>query len=115
MVNTQTKNNNLKNQLDLWVEQIKAALQSPQGSTARFEAIKLFCRSFVPIDVNEEDTIHYATQLAEDEVCFFFLNADITSRIQQNTITGILFIFTTRYYLLCDRRSSGINQRGSAI
>lgn len=67
-MNNITRNDFLKQQLKLWVEQIDFSMSHPNRSLERFESIKAFCRTFVPPDVNEEDMIHYSRTLANDEV-----------------------------------------------
>lgn len=61
-------NSNLQHQLEVWVEQCGIALDLPLGSQDRSNAIKEFCRGFVPTDVSVEDMEHYAAELAADEV-----------------------------------------------
>ena len=64
-----TNNQNLQTQLTQWEEQIKSAIQALKGPE-RLAILVNFCRGFVPSDVNEEDTLHYAQTLADDEVDF---------------------------------------------
>ena len=61
-------NSNLQHYLELWVEKCAVALESPQGSSERLEAIKEFCRGFVPLDISTDDMEAYASELAADEV-----------------------------------------------
>ena len=61
-------NSNLQQQLEVWVEKCALALELPSNSPERLEAIKEFCRVFVPPDISEEDMTDYASNLAADEV-----------------------------------------------
>lgn len=63
-----TRNANLLNQLRSWVLQLEQSLALPTGSPERLNSIINFCKNFVPLDVSEADTIHYANTLANDEV-----------------------------------------------
>ena len=58
----------LQQHLEMWVEKCSVALGFPQGSVERLEAIKEFCREFVPMDISQEDSDAYAQDLAADEV-----------------------------------------------
>ena len=69
-----TRNESLLNQLQSWVSQLGQTLTLPVGSQERLSAIVAFCKTFVPLDVSEADTVHYANTLAADEVYIHIIN-----------------------------------------
>jgi hypothetical protein len=64
-------NQALKQQLERWRAQIDEAIDC-RIANDRFRLILDFCKTFVPLDVNDDDTDHYAQNLANDEV--FIIN-----------------------------------------
>ena len=63
-----TTNANLQAQLDRWVDLVANAVQQPNPSKERADAIMEFCRVFVPSDVSEDDIEHFSGNLSADEV-----------------------------------------------
>jgi hypothetical protein len=61
-------NVNLQRALELWVQDIDRAIDLPVGSSERFQSIVVFCSKFVPSDISEDDMVHYAQTLHNDEV-----------------------------------------------
>lgn len=66
----QVPNEKLQNQLDKWAIMLQEASENPHGSSERREKVRAFCKTFVPSDVNEEDTFAYADGLSGDEEYF---------------------------------------------
>ena len=52
-------------------------MRLPSGSQARTDAIRRFCKTFVPDDVNEDDTLYFADQLASDDQHFLRLTMEL--------------------------------------
>lgn len=67
-----TTNENLQQQLGLWLEQIDAALAAPGMSKERQDLIRTFCEAFVPTDLEEDDISYFCNNLLSDEVRSFF-------------------------------------------
>ncbi len=68
-----TKNEQLQLALDTWAVTIAAAFNLSNPSAARTDAIIDFCRSFVPLDTEEEDIDHFSGLLNTDDVCFIYI------------------------------------------
>lgn len=64
-----TQNASLQQCLDVWVAALQQVQQSAQLDL-RKSMIERFVRTFVPLDVEEEDICHYANSLIYDEVYF---------------------------------------------
>ena len=64
-----SSNEDLNVQLMVWAEELVKAQTLLQG-TSRGEAIEAFCRSFVPVDVTEDDIQSFSGQLSTDEEFF---------------------------------------------
>ncbi len=65
-----TTNEGLQLALNGWKSAIDIAVSLPYGSEERNAAIRAFCLTFVPPDVNEEDSNAYADELSGDEEKF---------------------------------------------
>jgi hypothetical protein len=65
-----SRNEDLNAQLVAWAEELQKAQSLQQGSISRAEAIEAFCRTFVPIDVTEDDIQSFSGQLSTDEEFF---------------------------------------------
>jgi hypothetical protein len=61
-----TTNASLQTQFEAWVEMFTAALALTDPSKERTDAIIAFCRTFVPLDVTEDDIEHFSTNLIKD-------------------------------------------------
>lgn len=68
---TTINNQNLRDQLLRWIDLARAALDLPNPSSERTNAIYTFVRTFVPPDVTEDDIDHFSNSLAADEVFVF--------------------------------------------
>lgn len=70
----QTTNENLQKTLNAWVEeltaivQIKADNSNKEQIEYKLKTIDTFVRSFVPLDVTEDDIAHYSGLLQCDQV-----------------------------------------------
>ena len=60
-----------------WVELVDIAVGHPNPSVARTDAIMTFCRSFVPVDVTEDDVAHFSGNLASDEEYFVSMQREL--------------------------------------
>lgn len=63
-----TKNQNLQNQLNEWIEKCNEINILELNSIERRNKINEFCLSFVPRDVTTEECEGYAESLISDEV-----------------------------------------------
>jgi len=63
-----TKNEQLQIALDNWSTAIAKAFSLPNPSAARTDAILDFVRTFVPLDVEEDDIDHFSNSLSMDDV-----------------------------------------------
>ncbi len=68
-----TNSPTLQSALDTWLALLLAAFEAPSkvagGSGVKKEdLIDQFVRSFVPLDVEEEDIVHYSSSLKGDQV-----------------------------------------------
>jgi hypothetical protein len=63
-----TSSDTLQAKLDRWLTLLNLAASESQGSPSRVQAIIIFCKTFVPSDISEDDLLHYAQSLADDEV-----------------------------------------------
>ncbi len=77
MTTTKTTNVHLQEKLDLWRDMLNQAVALPFGSNERKETVRTFCTTFVPADVNVDDTLFYADGLCTDEEAFSALVREI--------------------------------------
>lgn len=66
-----TKNNNLQNQLNEWIEICQEINLLELNSNERNNKIKEFCIKFVPRDITIEECNEYANNIAGDEVYLY--------------------------------------------
>lgn len=90
---TTINNPNLRNQLLKWTQLTKAALDCPNPSSERTNAIFAFVRTFVPPDVTEDDIDHFANNLVSDEVSCFLI---ITTMLVDISTLGVFRVFAQR-------------------
>lgn len=69
MSQVKTTNQGLQQQLDRWVQLIEHCFSCTAND--RPLAIREFCATFVPVDVTEDDIVHFSGVLSSDEVCCF--------------------------------------------
>jgi hypothetical protein len=93
-VNNQTKNSSLQLQLQQWDEQISSILALDTSITTNLsrkqQLLDSFVRSFVPLDVDEEDVIHYQSNLLNDEEFFQSLAREIHQCVTGERVEEIL-------------------------
>lgn len=86
-----TSNTALQGHLTRWVDVVDRSLASPNPSVARTDLIMEFCRSFVPVDVTEDDLVHFSGNLSQDDEYFMALQRELRqceSGIGVESITG---------------------------
>jgi hypothetical protein len=65
-----TKNSHLQAQLNLWKEQLDQVVSVGSDLQQKQRLIDAFVRGFVPLDVTEDDILHYETNLLNDDEFF---------------------------------------------
>ena len=86
-----TTNASLQAHLARWVDLVDRSIASPNPSVARTDLIMEFCRSFVPVDVTEDDVVHFSGNLAQDDEYFGALQRELRqceSGLGVESITG---------------------------
>ncbi len=89
---TKTKNENLQAQLESWSAAIAVAFSQPNPSAARTDAILDFVRTFVPLDVTEDDIDHFSNALSMDDVSCCHLRSEFSLFIHTFTHSSVLCI-----------------------
>ena len=91
----------LQTKFDLWNDMLVRAASATHGSAERKEVVETFCATFVPPDVNEEDTLAYAESLLGDDEAFLALVREIGQCAEGSRVESIAegetehsFIFT---------------------
>ena len=72
----------------VWAEELVKAQTLLQG-TSRGEAIEAFCRSFVPVDVTEDDIQSFSGQLSTDEEFFDSFCREILANFSSDDIFAV--------------------------
>ena len=63
-----TKNSHLQEQLTRWKSQLDAIQAASNDIQQKQRLLDSFVRGFVPLDVTEEDILHYENSLLNDDV-----------------------------------------------
>ena len=84
-----TKNENLQLALDTWVSLLNSVSDHSSATDERKKALRAFAITFVPLDVNEEDSNSYADGLYTDDEYFESMRREMTQCSSGNGVQSI--------------------------
>jgi len=78
----------LQETLNSWARMILQAILE-QDTQSRLLKIKEFCRTFVPKDVSDDDSDHFASTLLQDEEFFLSIQRDINQCVSGDRVESV--------------------------